>query len=177
MQLTVTPLEDAGVAVLPPDIVWNGFVGDFAISTKPADGGVGGLVARNPIETAVLLLLFTDAQADPTDLTFEQHGDRRGWVGDGFDVDTANGEAPLGSRLWLFRRSVLNAGTLQAIEDEARRALQPLIDQQVVVRIDVSGSTDPASNRLILAVNLYGRDGTKVYAARFDPLWKRADGL
>lgn len=177
MRLTVTPLEDAGVEVLPPDIVWDGFVGDFAVSTAPADGGVGGLVARNPIRTAVLLLLFTDAQAAANDLTFEQRGDRRGWVGDGFDVDVANGEAPLGSRLWLFRRSVINEGTLRAIEDEARRALQPLITQGVAVRIDVSGETDPAFNTIRLGVNLYGRDGAKIYAARFDPLWKRADGL
>lgn len=177
MQLTLTPLEDAGVEVLPPDIIWNGFVGDFGVSIDPADGGVGGLVARNPIRTAVLLLLFTDAQAETHDLTFEQHGDRRGWPGDGFDVDVASGEAPLGSRLWLFRRSVINAGTLRAIEDEASRALQPLITQGLVVRIDVAGESDPAFNTIRLAVNLYGRDGAKIYAARFDPLWKRADGL
>lgn len=177
MQVTLTPLEDAGVEVLPPDIVWNGYVGDFAVSADPADGGVGGLVARNPIRTAVLLLLFTDARAEANDLTFEQHGDRRGWVGDGFDVDTANGEAPLGSRLWLFRRSVINEGTLRAVEDEARRALQPLITQGVVVRIDVAGETNPAFNLIRLVVDLYGRDGTRIYATRFDPLWKRADGL
>ena len=177
MQLTVTPLSDAGVDVLPPDIVWDGFVGDFAVSTLPADGGVGGLVARNPIETAVLLLLFTDARVDPTDLRFEHHGDPRGWVGDGFDVDVANSEAALGSRLWLYRRSVLIAKTFGEIEAEVRRALNPLIAQGAAVQIDVSGELLNAQNTIRLGVDIYGRNKRKVYAARFDPLWSRADGL
>ena len=177
MQLTVTPLSDAGVDVLPPDINWNGYVGDFAVATRPADGGVGGLVARNPIETAVLLLLFTDAQADPTDLRFEHHRDPRGWVGDGFDVDVAGGEAPLGSRLWLYRRSVLIAKTFGEIEAEVRRALQPLITQGAVVQIDLAGDVLPADNTIRMSIDVYGANKRKFYSARFDPLWRRADGL
>ena len=177
MQLTVTPLGDAGVDVLPPDIVWNGFVGDFAISTNLADGGVGGFVSRNPIKTAVLLLLFTDARVDPTNLRFEHKGDPRGWAGDGFDVDTASGEAPLGSRLWLYRRSILIAKTFAEIRDEIDRALQPLIKQGAAVRIDVTGELLSSQNTVRAAIDIYGRDKDKVYSARFDPLWRRADGL
>ncbi|UDL95513.1 phage GP46 family protein [Lichenihabitans sp. PAMC28606] len=177
MQLTVTPLEDVGVEVLPPDIVWNGYVGDFAVSASPADGGVGGLVARNPIQTAVLLLLFTDAKADPSDLRFEQHSDGRGWVGDGFDIDVANGEAALGSRLWLYRRSVLVAKTFSQIEAEIRSALKPLISQGVAVQIDISGEILNAQGQIRCAIDIYGRNKTKVYSAKFDPLWRRADGL
>ena len=177
MQLTITPLSDAGVDVLPPDIVWNGFVGDFAIAQVPADGGVGGLVARNPIETAVLLLLFTDTQVDPMDLRFEHHGDPRGWVGDGFDVDVANGEAALGSRLWLYRRSVLIAKTFAEIKAEVLRALNPLMKQSAVVQIDVGGELLNAQNTIRLTVDIYGANKRKIYAARFDPLWSRPDGL
>ena len=177
MQYTVTPLQDAGVDVLPPDIVWNGFVGDFAVSVLSANGGVGGLVARDPIATAHLLLLFTDAQILPRDLKIGLGGDRRGWVGDGFDVDTVAGEAPLGSRLWLYRRSVLIAKTFGEIEREIRRALQPLITQGAVARIDISGEVLNAQNQIRCAISSYARSGAKVYSAKFDPLWKRADGL
>ncbi|WP_158810238.1 phage GP46 family protein [Beijerinckia sp. L45] len=177
MQLTITPLADAGVEVLPPDIVWNGYVGDFAVSTVSADGGVGGLVARNPLQTAVALLLFTDVQVDASDLRFDLQGDRRGWVGDGFDVDTANGEAPLGSRLWLYRRSVLVAKTFSDIEVEIRAALQPLITQGAAVQINVSGEVLNAQGQVRCSIDIYGRNKTKAYSAKFDPLWKRADGL
>ena len=178
MQLTITPLGDAGVAVLPPDILWNGTSGDFAVSTTQADGGAGGLVAKNPYETAVLLLLFTDARADLTDLRFEHHGDRRGWVGDAFDVDAAAGEAPLGSFLWLLRRTTLNPRSFAAIKAEVLRALNPLIAQGAAVRIDVDGSTmDQVAGRVALAIDIYGRDRRQVYAGKFDFLLRRADGL
>lgn len=177
MQITITPLGDAGVVVLPPDIVWNGTSGDFAVAVVPADGGVGGLVARNPLETAALLLLFTDARADPKDLRFEHKGDRRGWVGDGFDVDTANGEEPLGSFLWLLRRSTLNPKVFADCKAEAQRALQPLITQGAVAVIEVDGEMDQVAGRVSLAINLYRRKGELAAAVKFDILWKRADGL
>ncbi|GJD65181.1 phage GP46 family protein [Methylobacterium frigidaeris] len=176
MQFTLTPLAEAGVAVLPPDIVWNGTVGDFAVSTDPADGPVGGLVAANPLRTAILLLLFTDARADPRDLRFEHRGDARGWPGDGFDVDTANGEAPLGSLLWLYRRRELSDLTAREIAAEAERALKPLLDQGAATTVTASATADKVGGRVLLSVGVYGRDGSEAYAAKFDLLWKRADG-
>src|SRR4051812_23188738 len=125
--LTITPLGEAGVELLAPDIVWqNGMVGDFAlVESPPADGAAGGLQAQHPIETAVLMCLYTDARCEVRELRFEMGGDRRGWPGDGFDIDTSAGEAPLGSKLWLYRRHQLTDITAAEIEAEARRALQP----------------------------------------------------
>lgn len=176
MQLTLTPLADAGVSLLPFDIVWNGTVGDFAIAAGGDDGPAGGLVSANPLRTAVLLLLFTDARADAASLRFEHRGDRRGWPGDGFDIDAAAGEAPLGSRLWLFRRSALLDATKAQIEAEVQRALRPLVRQGAVVKILASAEVDKANGRVALSVGLYGRDGSEVYADKFDILWRRADG-
>ncbi|MGU3539972.1 phage GP46 family protein [Methylobacterium sp. A54F] len=176
MQLTLTPLADAGVAVLPPDVLFDGTVGDFAISERPEDGGVGGLVAANPLRTAAILLLFTDARAETWELRFEHRGDRRGWPGDGFDVDTAGGEAPLGSKLWIYRRHELTDETGREMAAEAERALQPLIGQGAVVRITTAATVDKARGRVLLQVALYGRDGRAVYAPQFDLLWRRADG-
>lgn len=176
MQLNLTPLADAGVAVLPPDILWNGISGDFALVSVPQDGAPGGLVAANPLKSAVTMLLFTDGSAETYEINEAHGGDRRGWPGDGFDIDTGNGEAPLGSKLWLYRRAVLNAQTGFAIEAEAKRALQPLITQGAVVRIDTKSEADFENDRLFLWVSLYGRDGAEVYSDRFDILWRRADG-
>lgn len=176
MQLTLTPLADAGVALLPPDIVWNGVVGDFAVSAGGDDGPAGGLTAANPLRTAVILLLFTDARAETYELRHEHRGDRRGWPGDGFDVDRSKGEAPLGSKLWLYRRHELTEGTAMAVATEAERALQPLIRQGAVVRIAARATADKPAGRIRLTVNLYGRDGREAYAPQFDLLWRRADG-
>lgn len=176
MQLNLTPLADAGVAVLPPDVVWNGTAGDFALAASDADGPAGGLVAANPLKTATLLLLMTDGVADETDLRDEHGGDRRGWPGDGFDIDTGNGEAPLGSKLWLYRRSILAEMTGYEVAAEAKRALEPLIKQGAVVRVDASSDVDFENDRLFLTVNLYGRDGRVAYHDKFDMLWRRSDG-
>ena len=176
MQLTLTPLADAGVSVLPFDVLWNGYVGDFAVSAGGDDGPAGGLVSANPLRTAALLLLFSDARAEDEDLRFEHRGDRRGWPGDGFDVDRASGEAALGSLLWLYRRRELLDVTGQEVEAEAARALQPLIRQGAVARIDVSAAVDKAGGRVALTVKMYGRAGTLAYSDKYDILWRRADG-
>lgn len=176
MRLTLTPLADAGVEVLPPDIVWDGRVGDFAVSAGGDDGPAGGLVAANPLRTAVLMLLFTDARAETEELRFEHAGDRRGWVGDGFDVDRTRGETALGSKLWLFRRHEMTDLTGLEMAAEVQRALQPLIDQGAAVRVEALPEVRKAEGMIAMAINLYGRDGRVSYAEKFDVLWKRADG-
>lgn len=172
MQLTLTPLADAGVTVLPPDIVWNGTVGDFRLAASAAEGGAGGLVGRAPLATAVILCLFTDGRAGAEDLRPEHHGDRRGWPGDGFDLDSVGGQAPLGSLLWLFRRRELNDITALEVQAAAEAALQPLIAQGAAVAVRTQASVDKAAGRLSLGVGLYGRDGAELHAAKFDLLWQ-----
>ena len=83
---------------------------------------------------------------------------------------------PLGSKLWLYRRHELTNLTGLEMAAEAKRALQPLIDQRAVVRIDASAAVDKAQGQVLLTVNLYGRDGRETYADKFDLLWRRADG-
>ena len=129
----------------------------------------------------MLILLFSDVRVDPRDLRYEMHGDRRGWVGDGFDVRADLGEAPLGSRLWLYRRSVLVTAvrqpTLMAIEADASLALQPLVRQGVAAKVTVKGSQDPANGRISLDVGVFGRGGRQLFSEKFDTLWRRPDGL
>ena len=123
------------------------------------------------------ILLFTDRAVDSAELPFEHRGDRRGWVGDGFDVDVGSGEAVMGSRIWTFRRSPLTSKTARSVEDAAREALEPLLKQKAIVRADVRAETPAGTSRLALAINLYGRDGSSIHAARFDDLWSYFDGI
>ncbi|WP_375455652.1 phage GP46 family protein [uncultured Methylobacterium sp.] len=193
MQLILTPLADggplseAGVVVLPPDIVLGGlngfsgagqpgFVGDFAMATGAADGGIGGLRAADPLQTAFVLCLFTDARADVSMLRSEHNGDARGWPGDGFDLDAASGEGPLGSTLWQLRREVLSEDVARRAAAEAERATACLIRQGAVARITVEAVPDYDAQTLRLDIGAFARDGSSVYAAKFDLLWSRADG-
>lgn len=165
--LTIRPLSTEDRTVLPPDVVIiDGMTGDFVLDERT------GLRAQNPIATAIALCLLTDARASQDELRHEHAGDARGWPGDGFDIDTSRGETELGSRLWLYRRHELVDETGRAVEDEARRALQPLIRQGVATRIAVKASVQKAEGRILLEVAVIGRDGRNTANVRFDPLWK-----
>ncbi len=122
MQLTLTPLADAGVSLLPFDIVWDGTRGISRSRAEATTAPPAGFVSANPLGTAALLLLFTDGRADDQALRFEHRGDRRGWPGDGFDVDEAAGEAPLGSLLW---RSAAPRSSTSPPGDRGRGAPRP----------------------------------------------------
>jgi phage gp46-like protein len=159
-------------AVPAPDIVWDGRRGDFAIVSGAGQGPRGGLRGGQAFATAVCLLLFTDVQCDESELTSFMAGDRRGWAGDGFDIDAAVGETALGSKLWLYRRSELTDETGRKIEDEARRVLQSLIDQQACARIDLAASVDAPGGRVTLDIEIYGEDGARLFARKFDDLWQ-----
>jgi phage gp46-like protein len=171
MAITTRALSDPQ-AIPAPDIIWNGVRGDFALAVAPGHGPRGGLRGGEAFATAVCLLLFTDAQIDDSELTVFMGGDRRGWAGDGFDIDATAGETALGSKLWTYRRAVLVAETGHAVEDEARRVLQTLIDQKACARIDAAATVDAPNGRLTLALDFYGEDGARVFALKFDDLWQ-----
>lgn len=170
--MRIIPLAAETEPNLAPDLVWDGLMADLAIA-EPGELR-GGLRAKATLETAVLICLMTDARAEPAEL---RDGDiNRGWPGDSFDL--ADGEAAIGSKLWLLRRSTVDAvETPRRAEDYARAALQPLIDQGAVARIDVSAEGDPARNRLTLAVTLTDRDGETLVASRYAVLWDQLNGI
>lgn len=172
--MRILPLPAAPEASLSPDLVWDGLTGDLAPALPSEAENMGGLRARAAIATAVLIALMTDVRADPTEL---RDGDvNRGWPGDGFDL--RGYETPLGSKLWLLRRrTVDDVETPRLAEDYALEALQPLLAQGVAARAAADATADPARNRLILDVALYGRDGVTVYQARYAVLWEQLNGL
>jgi len=76
------------------DSVWppgDGYA-DFTVAgpDEPAPN-IGGLQAQYPVETAIVLCLFCDARL-PDDIARDLGDealstDRRGWIGDPFDLD------------------------------------------------------------------------------------------
>ncbi|MGZ3272371.1 MAG: phage GP46 family protein [Caulobacteraceae bacterium] len=111
---------------------------DIATVWSPADGRgdwiMDGADLRSgaDLETAVLISLFTDRQADPDDLIPDGSADPRGWWGD-LDEDR-----PIGSKIWLRLRSKQTQATLDVVRDDILQALQWLLDDLVASAIDVT---------------------------------------
>ncbi len=166
--MRVVPLTSATEPILTPDILWDGTAGDIVIDITAAD-----LLARNAVATAVLICLQTDIRVDVSELPDGETN--RGWPGDAFDLQPA--EMPLGSKLWLLRRRALTEDIDLEAQDYARAALQTLIDQGVVARVEVEVVRSPERARLDIDIALYGRAGAAVFKQRFAVLWDQINGL
>tara|TARA_R110002020_G_scaffold471284_1_gene698217 strand:- start:12782 stop:13318 length:537 start_codon:yes stop_codon:yes gene_type:complete len=171
--LKITPIEGEREPYRSPDLIWSGNAGDIAINALSHTGAPGDLRAEQGLATQVLICLMTDRRVEASEL---RDGDyNRGWIGDSFDLEA--GETALGSRLWLLRRSAIFEGIEVTVEDYVREALQPLIDQGVVVSVDVSVSVDRPANRIDYLVTLYDRAGGRIYEGKFNLLWRQINGV
>lgn len=153
------------------DSVWDQtqFFAEWTIGPRSDTLNPGGLQAAHALHTAILLSLFTWRRADQSELQYLDGSDRKGWWGDGVDIDKF--ETELGSKLWLlFRRELTEDVRLKA-EDYAREALQPLINQGAVAAFDVIAEIDKPAGQLSLVVSAFSQDGTKIYDQRFDRIW------
>lgn len=122
-------------------------------ATRAADFAVeeNDLAGDDGLESAVMLSLFTDRQAEVGDLLPDGETDRRGWWADAHPV--VEGDR-FGSRLWLLGRAKQTQDTLDRAVDYAREALQWLIDDKVASRVDVI-SEALAGGVLALQVTIY----------------------
>ena len=120
------------------------------------------LESGDDLQTAVLISLFTDRLALPSDPTPE--GDRRGWWGD-------DPKYPIGSRLWLLDRVKGPLDVPQRAQDYAAEALQWLIDDGVVARFDIVAQWI-TPDRLDLTITANRSDGSRV-AMKFPQVWTR----
>jgi phage gp46-like protein len=136
----------------------------------------GGLRAVAVLHTNVILCLFTDKRLpDNHPLRYLLEGaDQRGWWGDGADVRADLFETDMGSFLWVFEHSILTDDIIRWVEAVAIDAMMPLINQGVAVRVDAQAIAEKAFDRCDLAIQLYGKDGTKIYDQRFADIWKQS---
>lgn len=166
--MRIIPLESNSELYLAPGLVWREQRGDIGLDEARADIWCGQGLA-----TQVLICLMTDRAVDPSLLADGESN--RGWPGDSFDLEA--GEEPLGSTLWTFRRRALEPGIENEIELAIRQALQTLIDQGAVARIDVLIDVDRSQSRVDYEVSLYGREGHQIYHSKFTDLWRQLDGV
>lgn len=173
VQISYQPIEsDRYWSSRIPDIVWQtdlesgrfGF-GDFDLADEVEGDNIGGLRATSPIESAIILLLFSDRRRADGVKDYSDSRERRGWFGDGFDLQ--EGETELGSLLWTLERAPLTAQTGILAASYASDALQPLIDQGVCSHFDVSHEIDAGRGWLMLLIAAHGMDGELLYQNSF----------
>ena len=141
--------------------VWNsaGTSGDWILTANGAD-----LDSGDDLVSAVIISLFTDGLANTDDTITDGTNDPRGWIGNlGQDVK-------IGSRLWLFERSKLTAATGPQVKDIATKALQWLIDDGVVARLDIETQV-VLPDQLRMKVTAFKQDGNRI-ALDFSHAWK-----
>lgn len=158
--------ETVAARAVPPDLVWQdgtredaaiGYA-DFALARDDESANLKGLQSVSPLETAILIQLFTDARDDSPDAE-----ERRGWFGDVFDLDTRAHECPLGSLLWTLERAALTPDTGLTAVSFAQRALQIFVDQGLVQRFDVTHEIDAAAGLLALRIQAVGETGNLIF--------------
>ncbi len=104
--------------------------------------GDGTLDDTQALATAVIVALGTDALADASDaLPDPDSTDRAGWWGD-LEADTIWNAWPIGSRLWLLRRSAIESvasrqgSTVARVLAYVNMTIQPFVDRRIASRFD-----------------------------------------
>ena len=130
---------------------------DIALIWRHAHGDIAqdgyDLLTDDSIETAVIISLFTDRQAEPGDIIPDGTADRRGYWGDGWRT------RPIGSRLWLLSREKNMNSVIVRAETYAAEALQWLLDDGLAGAVSVHASA-PAKSVLMLVINIDLPDGS-----------------
>lgn len=145
-------------------LIWNvdQGVADFAIAN-------GDLVLDQGLHTAVIVSLFSDRLADPSDSIPDGTTDRRGWVGDAPRADIDAAPDPIGSRLWLYEGQRQTEPIRVQIEAAVRDALAWMIQDGVADRIDVTVDY-PFRDRVGVVVVVHQGDAEH----RWDLHWKHS---
>jgi len=93
----------------------------------------GDILTDDFFDTSLLYSFFGERRADPSEVV--EPSLRRGWIGnEGKSFEN-------GSKLWLFEQARITRTNLNRINDEARKALQWLVNDGYAVSIDQVTST------------------------------------
>lgn len=143
--------------VTNPNLVTEFVTVDFDISFDTD----GDILTDDFFDTSLLYSLLGERRADPSEVVEPQL--RRGWIG------SENKDFENGSKLWLFEQARVTRSNLNRIEDEARKALQWLVDDGFVVSVDEVTAT--VKNGKITLEIVIRRSRSKV-ERRFFTLWQ-----
>jgi len=135
----------------------------------------GTLDDDQALATAVIASLGTDRLATPDDILPDPDStDRAGWWGD-LDAEEIHGGWPIGSRLWLLRRSKIvgpqdeHGATVARVEEYIREAIQPFVDRRIASRFDVDVQR-VGTDRIEAFIVIY-RGPNRPVDLRFQILW------
>lgn len=141
------------------------------IQLRPDDTGIydiaivnGDFKPDDGLETSLIVSLLSDARADESQVP--QPESRRGWIG---DLTATVPGYQYGSLLWLLEQARLTQETLAQTENNARAALNWMIEDGLAQSIDAIASRQDGT--LILDITVISPDGSVVRKA-FD-LWTR----
>lgn len=101
------------------------------------------------LEPAILASLFSDRRARVDEVADPMQ--RRGWIGD--LVADRPGDS-FGSGLWLYGQSRLTPEVAAAIANEARNALQWMIEDDLCTSVTCAVMSDPAQRSVSLVVTI-----------------------
>ena len=148
-----------------PDLLWQSDLASGKYGHADFSDSGGDLGTGHPLETAIVMLLYSERAVPPVAGEFPRATARGGWAGNSFDV--AEGEAELGSLLHTLENHPLDDETGLLAKAYAEEALQPLVDQGIAERITVAYAIDATAGRLELKIDLYGAAGQLVFAATY----------
>ncbi|TCK36735.1 phage gp46-like protein [Paraburkholderia sp. BL8N3] len=121
------------------------------------------LSTDEPLQTAIIISLFSDRMARPGDVIPDGSNDPRGWWADSFGV-------PVGSRMWLLSRAKESQDTLQRAFDYLAEALQWMIDDGVVGQFDIVVQW-VRPGVLGAQITAHKQDGTQLTTGRYAWAW------
>ena len=111
---------------------WDNTVGAARLVKDP----LGALATDSSLESAVLLSLFTDAEASQGEIKSAGLDRQQGWWADADSLREPSVRR-MGSKLWLLSRGKTTLETLRRAEGYIRDSLQWLVDKGIVSTISV----------------------------------------
>jgi phage gp46-like protein len=135
----------------------------------------GTLDTDEQLATSVIVALGTDALASRDDLLPDPDStDRAGWWGD-LDAEEIWGGWPIGTKLWLLRRSKIEGpgsqygSTVSRVEQYIKDALQPFIDRGIASKVQAKAERT-GRDRIEALVRMY-RGPRLAVELRYEVLW------
>ena len=128
-----------------PDIrlVQNNLFPKYSVTVDWALLPDGTLDDTQALATAIIVALGTNGLASDYDILPDpDSNDRMGWWGD-LDAQLIWNGWPIGSKLWLLRRSSITpamasqGSTMAAVENYIKAAIQPFVDRKICSSIRV----------------------------------------
>lgn len=108
----------------------------------------GDLEHSESIDTAILMSLFTDVRALPSEI--EEASLRRGWFGNFTNDDVTY---QIGSKFWLRDQSRVTDETVNYLVDEAKKSLNWMLEDNIISNLEVTGFKIPLENKIQLNIN------------------------